>query len=289
MAGMATASSAHSLREGLLSWNWHGVRTFHARRLGQSRPGFISPASQWQSALHASSARRSRLCLRILMNSRALESTSPGPPQGALALDSACKVALAQVAGKLVPVRQASARLRLSSAAGIVDHVGSRRAAVSTYWAQAEIDSTILIAGCDPAVAILPNWFAHRRSPVTAVTLRCSSSKALSMLASGQVHVAGVHPRDPNSSEYNFSNRRAMRLGRRPVVMVNFARWELVLASMPAIRRTSEALPIGPSPDQDCEPGDRLGCAIGGRRRVERARPAKPADQGLHARTAKAP
>jgi putative molybdopterin biosynthesis protein len=147
-----------------------------------------------------------------------------GPVEG-----STCKVALARVAGKVVAVPQPAARLWLSPVAGIVEHIGSRRAAVSTYRSQAEIDSTLLIAGCDPAVAILTDWLARRRSPVTAVPLRCSSSKALAMLAKGTVHVAGVHLRDPKSGEYNLKSVRNA-IGRRSLTLVNFARWELGLA-----------------------------------------------------------
>jgi molybdate-binding protein/DNA-binding XRE family transcriptional regulator len=150
-------------------------------------------------------------------------------PEMVPAQSSACKVALARVAGKVVAVRQPAARLWLSPAAGILDQIGSRRAGVSTYWSQAEIDSTLLIAGCDPAVAILADWLARRRAPVTAVPLRCSSSKALSMLAKGGVHVAGVHLRDPKSGEYNLQSVRNA-IGRRPLIMINFARWELGLA-----------------------------------------------------------
>jgi putative molybdopterin biosynthesis protein len=150
-------------------------------------------------------------------------------PEGAPAAGMACKVALARVAGKIVAAVQPAARLWLSPAAGIVDHVGSRRAAVATYRSQAEIDSTLLIAGCDPAVTILTDWLARRRSPVTAVPLRCSSSKALAMLAKGGAHVAGVHLRDPKSGEYNLKSVRDT-IGSRRLAIVNFARWELGLA-----------------------------------------------------------
>ncbi len=151
------------------------------------------------------------------------------PEQARGAAGSACRVALARVAGKLVAVPQPGARLWLSPAAGITQHVGRRRTAVSTYWSPAEIDCTLLLAGCDPAVTILADWLARRRSPVTAVALRCSSSKALAMLSKGGVHVAGVHLRDPKSGEYN---RKSVHdaVGRRPSVVVNFARWELGLA-----------------------------------------------------------
>ena len=149
----------------------------------------------------------------------------PEMPRGA----SACKVALARVAGKIVATSQPAVRLWLSPAAGLAESIGPRRAAISTYWSQAEIDSTLLIAGCDPAVSILADWFARHRCPVTAVALRCSSSRALSILAKGGAHVAGVHLRDPKSGEYNLSSVRNT-IGRRPLTMVNFARWELGLA-----------------------------------------------------------
>jgi putative molybdopterin biosynthesis protein len=147
----------------------------------------------------------------------------------ATAQSPVCRVALARVGGKIVAVPQPAARLWLSPAAGVVDQIGRRHAAVSTYWSQAEIDCTLLLAGCDPAVTILADWLARSRSPVTAVALRCSSTKALSMLAKDGVHVAGVHLRDPKSGEYNLKSVRNA-ISRRPLVMVNFARWELGLA-----------------------------------------------------------
>jgi putative molybdopterin biosynthesis protein len=142
---------------------------------------------------------------------------------------SVCKVALARVAGKVVAVPQPAAGLWLWPAAGTVDHAGPKRVSVSTYRSEAEIDSTLLIAGCDPAVALLADWLARRRCPVSVVSLRCSSGQALAMLARGGVHVAGVHLRDPKSGEYNLKSVHDA-IGRRPSLLVNFARWELGLA-----------------------------------------------------------
>jgi molybdate-binding protein/DNA-binding XRE family transcriptional regulator len=143
--------------------------------------------------------------------------------------DLSCKVALARVAGKVVAMPQPAARLRLSSAAGTVNHLERKQAAVATYWSQAEIDATLLMAGCDPAAAILGDWLARHRAPVMAVDLRCSSRKALGLLTHGSVHVAGVHLRDPRSGEYNLKSIRNM-VGRRPAIVINFACWELGLA-----------------------------------------------------------
>jgi len=150
-------------------------------------------------------------------------------PEMAPTESSAHRVALARVAGRIVAVPQPAVQLGLSPAAGIADHVRRKRAAVSTYWSRAEIDCTLLMAGCDPAVTILADWLARHRAPVTAVTLRCSSGKALTMLTKGGVHVAGVHLRDPKSGEYNLKSVQHA-LGGRSSMVVNFARWELGLA-----------------------------------------------------------
>jgi len=106
------------------------------------------------------------------------------------------------------------------------------RAQIATLRSPDEIDSTLLIAGCDPAVTMLADWLARRRSPISVVGLRCSSSRALAALLEGRAHAAGVHLRDRSSGEYNLAPARRA-LGRRPAILVNFARWELGLATAP--------------------------------------------------------
>jgi molybdate-binding protein len=120
----------------------------------------------------------------------------------------------------------------LSSAAGVLQRARRRRADVETFQSPDEIDSTLLMSGCDPAAAMLVDWLARRRSPIRAVTLPCSSRESLRALVDGRAHVAGVHLRDQKSGEYNLASiRRA--LGRRRSIVVNFARWELGLATAP--------------------------------------------------------
>ena len=140
------------------------------------------------------------------------------------------RVVLARVRGKVVAVPQPAAHLTLSSAGGVVQRARRRRADVATFQLPDEIDSTLLLAGCDPAAAMLVDWLARRRSPVRAVALPCSSREALRALVDGRAHVAGVHLRDQKSGEYNQASiRRA--LGQRRSIVVNFARWELGLAT----------------------------------------------------------
>jgi putative molybdopterin biosynthesis protein len=139
-------------------------------------------------------------------------------------------IALARVGGRVVAVPYPAARLTLAPPAGIVEHSSRGRAEVATYRSASEIDSALLIAGCDPAAAILADWLARHRSPVSAIALPCSSSRALAALIEGSAHAAGVHLRDPGTGEYNHAPARSA-LGHRSAIVVTFARWELGLAT----------------------------------------------------------
>ena len=142
------------------------------------------------------------------------------------------RVALARVGGKVVAVAQPAPHLTLVPAAGVVQRARRRRADIATFQLPDEIDSTLLMAGCDPAAAILADWLARRRSPVHAVALACSSREALRAVVDGRAHVAGVHLRDQKSGEYNLAPI-SRALGHHRSLVVNFARWELGLATAP--------------------------------------------------------
>ena len=142
------------------------------------------------------------------------------------------RVALARVGGKVVAVPTAPVRHHLTAADGIVSRVSGRHASVASYVSAAEIDATLLVAGCDPAVALLADWVARRHAPVRIVALARGSIGALEALLGGRAHVAGVHLRDTRSGEYNTGPvRRA--LGNRRTTIVRFASWELGLATAP--------------------------------------------------------
>jgi molybdate-binding protein/DNA-binding XRE family transcriptional regulator len=143
---------------------------------------------------------------------------------------AAARVALARVNGKLVAHPQAPVHLALATAAGIVEQVGRSGAEVTSFRSDDEIDATLLIAGCDPAAVLLTEWLARRRSPVSIVALSCSSGKALDALHSNRAHIAGVHLRDPKSGDFNSGLVRG-GLQRHPAMLVNFARWELGIAT----------------------------------------------------------
>jgi putative molybdopterin biosynthesis protein len=141
-------------------------------------------------------------------------------------------VALARVGGRLIALNQPPVDLRIAPAAGVLEAARGRRVTVSTLRTPEEIDSTLLIAGCDPAVTILADWLRRHRTPVTIVALTRSSRAALAAMLKGRVHMAGVHLRDPKSGAYNDST--ALRVGGgSKLVLINFARWELGIATAP--------------------------------------------------------
>ncbi len=149
---------------------------------------------------------------------------APGPAQ--------TRVVLGRVGARVVAITQPAARIALAPVAGLVTHASKTRAEISTFRSPDEIDSTLLIAGCDPAVAMLSEFLARRRSPVCAIAIPCSSSSALDALIHGRAHAAGTHLRDPKTGKFNL---RAVdsAMGRRRHLIVNFARWELGLATAP--------------------------------------------------------
>lgn len=137
-------------------------------------------------------------------------------------------LALARVGGRLVALPQPHPALRLAPAAGVLEGAHGRRARVAAFRTPAEIDATLLVAGCDPAVTILADWLGRHRPMATLAPLALPSRAALGALLAGGVHAAGVHLGDRAGGEYNLAAVR-QALGRRRALMVNFARWELGL------------------------------------------------------------
>src|SRR5215472_5931025 len=145
---------------------------------------------------------------------------------------SGTRVALGRVGGRVVAVPYFAAPRALAPAAGTIERTHGRRAAVESLRSGAEINSTLLVAGCDPAVSILADWIARHHAPVTVAAFGRGSKQALDALGAGQVHVAGAHLRHRKTGEYNLDAARRA-LGRQRTVLVSFGRWELGLATAP--------------------------------------------------------
>jgi molybdopterin molybdotransferase/putative molybdopterin biosynthesis protein len=150
-----------------------------------------------------------------------------GTPDGAVAPARAA-VALGRVGGRLVALAQPPPSMRLAPAAGVLERATGRHARVAAFRTRQEIDATLLVAGCDPAVSILADWMGRHRPATTLAPITHGSRAALAALLEGRVHAAGVHLGDRKGGEYNLAAVRET-LKRRRAVMVNFARWELGL------------------------------------------------------------
>src|ERR1700730_8677722 len=87
------------------------------------------------------------------------------------------------------------------------------------------LEANVLLAGCDPALAVLAGRVEDRWPGQRLRWIPVSSDAALKMLGRGHTHIAGAHLFDEEAGEYNLPFvRRAF--GGRPMVVVTFAHLE---------------------------------------------------------------
>jgi putative molybdopterin biosynthesis protein len=142
------------------------------------------------------------------------------------------RVTLGRVGGRLVAVPQEVASLSLVPVGGLIS--GARRSGqveVSSFRSEKEIGATLLIAGCDPSIPVVADWFARKAKHVTLVSSLQTSYGAIDCFIRGQTHACGVHLCD-RTGEFNLALIKR-RLGNRPARIVNFAKWEVGLAVKP--------------------------------------------------------
>lgn len=100
----------------------------------------------------------------------------------------------------------------------------------------------LVLAGCDPAAALLSNLFRHRTG-FWLLVLPTSSLASLRLLAAGQVHLAGIHL---ESSAGDDNNALAVRETVGPGhSLLHLASWQsgLALPTGTRFRQVSQALP----------------------------------------------
>jgi len=129
------------------------------------------------------------------------------------------RAALAPLAGRLVarPLDGPhGARSGFSAAGGLV---GSRSDAVHPIGA---IRPAVVVAGCDPALALLDTPLGLCDPPLCLHWHSCSSRDALALAGAGLVHAAGIHLHDASGGSYNKDALRVLGPGSR---LLGFARW----------------------------------------------------------------
>jgi molybdate-binding protein len=126
---------------------------------------------------------------------RAMAVAPPGAP--------GTRVALAAVGDEFValPLREDSAVLAGFAAAGGLTVAGISAGAVDVRPIGPP-RSTLVVAGCDPALPLLATPLSLLDPPVAFTWWPCGSGEALRLAAAGLVHAAGVHLRDADGG-YN--------------------------------------------------------------------------------------
>lgn len=134
-------------------------------------------------------------------------------------------VQLCEVDGTLVATAPAPAAWYLPPSDAVVSGRAPARhkAKVQLHQPISDFKNRLLLAGCDPAMAVLARYL--QPAGVELVLHHQNSSQSLSLLKKGLVHIAGTHLRDPDTGESNISVvNRTFAPG--SVAVVSFALWE---------------------------------------------------------------
>jgi molybdate-binding protein/DNA-binding XRE family transcriptional regulator len=99
----------------------------------------------------------------------------------------------------------------------------NRRTSVRPFRPIGLLRNRVVVAGCDPGMSVLARHAL--KSGVELVQVHANSSRALAMLKSGLIHVAGSHLRDEATGESNVSAVKK-QFPRSSAVVVNLATWE---------------------------------------------------------------
>jgi molybdate-binding protein/DNA-binding XRE family transcriptional regulator len=79
-----------------------------------------------------------------------------------------------------------------TTASGILEHDGVYASGNLHYRVKPESEKTLILACCDPAAGLLVSEI-HRQTGIRVIVLPRSSHEALSLLAQGLIHAAGIH------------------------------------------------------------------------------------------------
>lgn len=115
------------------------------------------------------------------------------------------RVRLARLGGRLAAfplVGGGAVGATLHPADGVVERVlrGGRRVRVRLYEDAGLAERTVVVAGCDPALALLADRTGQRAPGTRVAWTAAGSGGALAALAAGRVHVAGIHWRSGNDA-----------------------------------------------------------------------------------------
>lgn len=95
---------------------------------------------------------------------------------------------------------------------------------VQLLKSQKDVERQVVVGGCDPAIYLAGEHVRQQENGASIVGWNMTSLAALRALKRGDVHVAGIHMRDPRSGEYNIPFVKRHLKG-QAVTVVRFATW----------------------------------------------------------------
>jgi molybdate-binding protein/DNA-binding XRE family transcriptional regulator len=114
-----------------------------------------------------------------------------------------------------------------TTASGIVEHDGVLTEQALTCGVKRASARTLVLACCDPAAALLASEI-HRQTDIRVLVLQRSSQEALSLLAQGLIHAAGIHLATNRTPRGNMQAVRARIKTKCQLIRV--AHWQEGLA-----------------------------------------------------------
>ena len=141
------------------------------------------------------------------------------------------RVAVAQVGERTLAYPLCGSADARTAADGLASGDG-QRVAVELLVDRRLTEQTVVVCGCDPALAVLGVHLSRRHPNVRLVWRQGNSTTALRALARGEVHAAGVHLRNPESGVSNLPYV-AQELAGQAVALVALCDWQQGLLVAP--------------------------------------------------------
>ncbi len=131
-----------------------------------------------------------------------------------------------------------------TTASGVVEHDGVLTDQALTYGVKPGPAKTLILGCCDPAAALLAAEI-RRQTDIRVIVLQRSSQEALSLLAQGLIHAAGIHLATSRAPRGNLQAVRANIKTKCQLVRV--AHWQegLAISERLGVRSVRSALRSG--------------------------------------------
>ena len=139
-------------------------------------------------------------------------------------LEAPARVQVARVGERVLATALRGSGAPLLAADGLARGAG-RQAVVELLIDPERVEQAVVVAGCDPALALLGAHLGRRHPAFRLVWRPQSSLRALRALGRGEAHLAGTHLRDPDSGESNLPAVRRELAG-RDLVVVALSDWQ---------------------------------------------------------------